>query len=251
MSVSPVTKAAAVQPSAAAASGSGASGAKTFEDLMASMRTDGAAAAAGADPKLTAGTDETEDRFLKLLVAQMKNQDPLNPLDNAQVTTQLAQINTVKGIDKLNASMSKMLERSNAGSATEAAAMVGRSVLVDGDRLELPEDGVARGGFQLAEAASVARIDVLSAAGTVVDSQVRNNLPAGLQTFQWDGKVGSRTLDPGSYTLRVTAANANRPVEATPLSAAPVQAVVRGADGISLQLGPYGSKPLAEVRGIL
>src|SRR5687767_3240367 len=45
---------------------------------------------------------EQQDRFLKLLVTQMKNQDPLNPLDNAQVTTQLAQINTVTGIEKLN-----------------------------------------------------------------------------------------------------------------------------------------------------
>jgi flagellar basal-body rod modification protein FlgD len=251
MSVSAITRATAVQPSAAAASGSTGSGGKSFEDLMASMRTDGAAAAAGADPKLSAGTDETEDRFLKLLVAQMKNQDPLNPLDNAQVTTQLAQINTVKGIDKLNASMTRMLERASGGSATEAAAMVGRSVLIDGDRLELAEGGVARGGFQLAESASVARIDVFDASGTLVDSRIRNNLPAGLQIFQWDGKVGSKLMDPGSYTLRITAANASRQVEATPLSAAPVQAVVRGAEGISLQLGAFGTKPLSDVRGIL
>ncbi len=49
--------------------------------------------------------DDPQDRFLKLLVTQMKNQDPLNPLDNAQVTSQLAQISTVSGIDKLNATL--------------------------------------------------------------------------------------------------------------------------------------------------
>lgn len=45
---------------------------------------------------------QQQDRFVKLLVAQMKNQDPLNPMDNAQMTSQIAQINTVAGIEKLN-----------------------------------------------------------------------------------------------------------------------------------------------------
>jgi flagellar basal-body rod modification protein FlgD len=248
MAVNPVSPSTGVVPPAAAASGSNSASARGFEATMASMRAEGAS----GGPALTAGTDETEDRFLKLLVAQMRNQDPLNPLDNAQVTTQLAQINTVKGIDKLNASVAKMLERSDSGSTAEAASMVGRSVLVEGDRLELPqEEGVARGGFELAQPASSVRIDVLDDTGTVVDSQLRANLPAGLHMFEWDGRVGGRTLDAGAYTLQVSAANANRTVEATPLSAVPVQAVVRGADGTALQLGALGSRPLADVRGIL
>jgi flagellar basal-body rod modification protein FlgD len=250
MAVNPVSPSTGVVPAAAAAAAAGpnSAGARSFESLMASMRTEGAP----SEPALAAGTDETEDRFLKLLVAQMRNQDPLNPLDNAQVTTQLAQINTVKGIDKLNASVAKMLERSDSGSTAEAASMVGRSVLVDGDRLELPkEDGVARGGFELAQAAASVRIDVLDDTGTVVDSQLRANLPAGLHMFEWDGRVGSRTLDAGTYTLRVAAANASQTVEATPLSAVPVQAVIRGAEGTALQLGALGSRPLADVRGIL
>jgi flagellar basal-body rod modification protein FlgD len=247
MSVSPVSQKSAAPASGAAAPGANAANAKTFDALMASMRADGEAG--GATP--TAGADETEDRFLKLLVAQMKNQDPMNPLDNAQVTSQLAQINTVKGIDKLNLSVSKMLERSDAGSATEAAAMVGRSVLVDGDRLELPADGVARGGFVLAQSAGLVRIEVLDPSGTVVDSQTRSGLPAGLQMFEWDGEVGGRSSAPGSYGLRVHASNGGQAVEATPLSAAPVRAVVRGPEGTSLQLGTFGSRPLSEVRGIL
>ena len=49
-----------------------------------------------------ASAGEQQDRFMKLLVAQMKNQDPLNPMDNAQMTTQIAQINTVAGLERLN-----------------------------------------------------------------------------------------------------------------------------------------------------
>ena len=63
--------------------------------------TTGASNAAGTQ-SATAAANEASDRFLKLLVTQMQNQDPLNPMDNAQVTSQMAQINTVTGIDKLN-----------------------------------------------------------------------------------------------------------------------------------------------------
>ena len=70
----------------------------------------GSAASAASGTASTNGTGESSDRFLKLLVAQLKNQDPLNPLDNAQVTSQMAQISTVQGIEKLNGTMGAMLE---------------------------------------------------------------------------------------------------------------------------------------------
>jgi flagellar basal-body rod modification protein FlgD len=257
MAVSSINGASTISPSAAtpssAAGGASASNAKTFDALLASIRqtpSDTRVSAAEAEAAANDGK-ATEERFLKLLVAQMKNQDPLNPLDNAAVTTQLAQINTVQGIEKLNASVQKMLERDGTGDATDAAAMIGRRVLVDGNTLELPADGVARGGFELSQAATAVRIDVLDRAGKTVDTLTRSNLPAGMQTFEWDGKVGGETLDAGNYTLRIAATNANQKVEVTPLTAAPVQAVVRGADGVALQLGAFGSRLLTEVRGIL
>lgn len=72
------------------------------------------ATSAGAASNLTSASDQ-QDRFMKLLVAQMKNQDPLNPMDNAQMTSQIAQINTVAGIEKLNSTVE--------GLASEFAAM--------------------------------------------------------------------------------------------------------------------------------
>jgi flagellar basal-body rod modification protein FlgD len=252
-----VLQSAATVKAATAASGSKA----TFDSVLASLRgTDatatatGAAAGTGSAASAASGAssaDDTEDRFLKLLVAQMRNQDPLNPLDNAAVTSQLAQINTVRGIENLNKSLQTLVDRSGSGTATEAAAMVGRSVLVEGDKLELPQDGSARGGFELAGPATNVRVDVLDRTGAVVDSQTRANVAAGIQTFEWDGTTGTRTYDPGTYTLRVTATNGTDKVEATPLAAAPVRAVIRGTDGVSLQLGTYGSKPLEQIRAIL
>jgi hypothetical protein len=129
MSLSAIAPKATVSPSAAtptaSPTGTGA-GSAAFDSVLNQLRgstgtagVPGAGATTGgAGTTGRAGEDATEDRFLKLLVAQMKNQDPLNPLDNAQVTTQLAQINTVKGIDKLNTSLQTLVDGSKQGRDT-------------------------------------------------------------------------------------------------------------------------------------
>src|SRR5690349_17940969 len=89
--------------------------------------------------KSTSSADQTEDRFLKMLIAQMNNQDPLNPLDNSQVTSQLAQINTVRGIEQLNTTLSKFVNAQTGGKAIDDAALIGRNVLVDGSTVSLAD----------------------------------------------------------------------------------------------------------------
>jgi flagellar basal-body rod modification protein FlgD len=181
----------------------------------------------------------------------MNNQDPLNPMDNAQVTSQLAQINTVKGIDQLNGTMAKLLDRFQTGGPADAVPMVGRQVLVAGNTLDLPADGVAKAGFELPRGASAVTIEVLDSRGKVIESQVRKNVQAGIQTFAWDGTAGGKTLPAGTYGLRVTAVNGGKPVDATPLTAATVQAALKTSSGTSLQLSGLGSRPLSDVRGVL
>ena len=79
-----------------------------------------------------ATASEQNDRFLKLLVTQMQNQDPLNPMDNAQVTTQLAQISTVSGVDKLNTSINQMSSLLLQSQTLQGAGLVGKDVLIAG-----------------------------------------------------------------------------------------------------------------------
>jgi hypothetical protein len=136
-------------------SSASSSASASFDSLVASLK---GGSAAGTQAGANASADEGEDRFLKLLVAQMNNQDPLSPMDNAQVTSQLAQINTVKGIDQLNGTMQKLLDRFQTGGPADAVPMVGRQVLVPGDKLDLPADGVAKAGFELASGASAVTI---------------------------------------------------------------------------------------------
>ena len=94
-------------------------------DLLAAMNP--ASSATSTD-----STAATQDRFMKLLVTQMKNQDPLNPLDNAQVTSQLAQLSTVTGIDKVNATLQSLMGSMQPSQSLQAAGMIGHSVLAPG-----------------------------------------------------------------------------------------------------------------------
>lgn len=248
---------AVVNAATSAASTSSTSG-NAFNSMVNSMINQGTSSAATTATSSSTGTstpaaadDEGADRFLKLLVAQMNNQDPLNPMDNAQVTSQLAQINTVKGIDQLNGTMQKLLDRFQTGGPADAVPMVGRQVLVPGDKLDLPADGVAKAGFELASGASAVTIDVLDAGGKVIESQVRKNVQAGIQTFAWDGTAGGKSMPAGTYGLRITAVNGGKPVNATALTAATVEAALKTSSGTSLQLGGLGSRPLSDVRGVL
>src|SRR3990167_8083696 len=89
-------------------------------------------AKAGAAATASTAAD-TQDRFLKLLVTQMKNQDPLNPMDNAQVTSQMAQLSTVTGIDKLNVTLQALSDSMASSQSLQAASMIGYGVLVPGN----------------------------------------------------------------------------------------------------------------------
>src|SRR6476620_5119835 len=112
---------------------------------------------------LTSAADQ-QDRFMKLLVAQMQNQDPLNPMDNAQMTSQVAQINTVGGIEKLNTTVNSLMYAFNRMQAQSATQLVGRQVLVEGSQVQMA-NGAATGGVTLDAAADTVNVDVLDDAG--------------------------------------------------------------------------------------
>src|SRR3954468_15871903 len=115
-----------------------------------------------SSPSASAAADATmaSDRFLKLLVPQMRNQDPLNPLDNAQVTSQMAQINTVTGIDKLNTTVQGLSSQFVQLQAMQGASLVGRDVIVGGNKLSVDATaGVGQGGFELANAADSVKVE--------------------------------------------------------------------------------------------
>lgn len=206
----------------------------------------------GSQAKTATSTiQEGQDRFLKLLVTQLKNQDPLNPLDNAAVTTQLAQINTVTGIEKLNDTLGKLFDVYDTGQSMQAAGMIGRAVLVAGNKMEL-SGGMAVGGVDLASSAGTVTVKVKDAGGRVVHSQEMGKKDAGSFAFGWDGvtDTGEKATD-GHYTFSVEASSNNTPVTVTALQAGTVSAVVRGKTGFTLDLGSAGNVPYSAVKQII
>ena len=196
------------------------------------------AGATGAAAALSSSNSgETEDRFLKLLVAQLKNQDPLNPMDNAQVTTQMAQIQTVSGIDKLNTTVQGLNGQFAQLQALSGASLVGRDVLIEGNRL-VADNGVGHGGFDLASQADHVKLDVMDASGRVIDSVDLGAMASGRHTFDWTPPAG---VDPNlASRFRVSGALGTTAVTATAYTRDRVDAVSTGPDGLVLELANAG-----------
>ncbi|TMH06892.1 MAG: flagellar hook assembly protein FlgD [Betaproteobacteria bacterium] len=176
----------------------------------------------------------SEDRFLKLLVTQMQNQDPLNPMDNAQITSQMAQINTVNGIEKLNTTVASLSGQFLQMQTLQGASLVGRGVLVEGKQVVMNDSGKGVGGFELDGAADSVKVEVLNAAGHVVDTMDMGAETSGRHGFTWTPP--STVTDTTGLTFRVTATSGAAAVTSRPLMADTVVAVSTGGDGLNLSL---------------
>lgn len=199
----------------------------------------------GLDTSALAGSSSAggADRFLKLLVAQMQNQDPLNPMDNAQVTSQMAQINTVTGIEKLNTTVEGLTSQFVQMQALQGASLVGRDVIVPGNVLDIAE-GTGQGGFALTSAADAVKVEILSASGQVVDTLNLGAQSAGTHSFDW--KAGTATNDSG-LRFRVTSTLGGTTTSATALMRDHIDAVSTSGSGFSLELARSGSTAYSKV----
>jgi flagellar basal-body rod modification protein FlgD len=192
-----------------------------------------------ADSQATLSTKNdagSESRFLKLLVAQMQNQDPMNPLDNAQVTSQMAQINTVSGIERLNSTVAGLNGQLVHLQALQGVTLVGRDVTVAGNRLSVA-DGIGVGGFELSAPADSVRVEVLNAAGHVADTLDLGAQGVGRQSFTWP--AGS-VADGDGYRFRVSALSGSASVLGGTLMRDHVTAVSSAGDALQLDLRHSG-----------
>ncbi|MFN4003827.1 MAG: flagellar hook assembly protein FlgD [Hylemonella sp.] len=192
---------------------------------------------------------EMQDRFLKLLVAQINNQDPLNPMDNAQMTTQMAQINTVSGIQQLNETLQGFASQFASMQLLQATALVGHDVLLPGNTLTRDAaTGLASSAFDLAGDAQQVRIEILAPSGALLGTLDAGALGAGRHSFSWDASAY-----PGidSLRYRVTATNGKTPVATTPYSAERVLAVGQRDGTVSVDLGSGRSVPYTDIVAVL
>lgn len=202
------------------------------------------------------------DKFMTLLVTQLKNQDPLNPLDNAQVTSQLAQLSTVTGVNKLNATLETLKNSYQSTEALQATNLIGHGVLVEGNKLGLYE-GQAILGAELDSDVDKLQVVITSATtGKEVATIELGPQKAGVVPIAWDGipdpnKLGEDgkpvKLPDGTYTYKVVAMRGGEAVtDARALAFDSVASVTTNAkDGVKLNLPVKGVVTMADIKQVL
>ncbi|TPG64800.1 flagellar hook assembly protein FlgD [Ewingella americana] len=200
--------------------------------------------------------DDLSSNFLTLLVAQLKNQDPTNPMDNAQLTSQLAQINTVSGIEKLNTTLGSISGQINSNQSVQATSLIGHGVMVAGKAILV---GTSAGtvsttpfGLELERSVDTTTVTISDSNGKVVKTLNLGAQTAGVHSYSWDGKQddGTTAVD-GSYSFSVNATSGGEQMVASTLNYALVNGVTNDTSGAVLDLGVRGTSTLANVRQIL
>jgi len=147
---------------------------------------------------------------MNLLIAQLKNQDPLNPVDNSQLMSQLAQFSQLQETQQMAKSLNQFIAQQNTANATNLVTLLGKHVTTNGSTFSLTSGTPAPISYTLAANASTATVQILNAAGVPVATWTGTNQSAGPQNLTWDGKDSSgNTLPTGTYSFTVSAKGAN------------------------------------------
>lgn len=195
---------------------------------------------------------DLQNNFLKLLVVQLQNQDPTNPMDNQQLTSQLAQINTVSGIEKLNTTLSSVLSQINSQQSLDASTLIGKGVMIEGSQILTGNGSTTPFGIRLEEASDKTTVSVQSASGETVRTLQLGSMCAGVHHDFWDGTLEDGSTAPdGAYTFTLSSTRGDNRVVAQPLNYARVNGVTPSSDGARLDLGTKGMAMLNELSQIL
>lgn len=210
-------------------------------------------------------SDELRNNFMTMLVTQLQNQDPLSPMKNEDMTAQLAQINTVSGIEELNESMEAITGQIDAGQTLQATSLIGKGVLVPGDRVLLSQGEAAEGeeaqvtttpfGIELDQPADNVIVTITNQSGEVVNRYEMGSAKAGVESFSWDGQTSDgQTAADGAYSVSVEATRGGEAVPVETLNYAVVGSVTPPINGGSVQLdlgAVYGQVGLSDIKQIL
>ena len=211
-----------------------------------------ASSAKSAMPSSATTSSEIQDRFLKLLVTQLKTQDPLNPLDNAQITSQMSQISTVGGIEKLNTTIQEFSSSMLSTQSLQATGMIGRSVYTEGSRLAFNGSTAAGGGIELPQSVDSLKVSIVGPGGNVVRQIDLGARQAGLVNFQWDGRNdGGAAAVAGNYTFQVNATSSGQAVPVVSLMSGLVSSITLGADGVRANVNGVGDVSVRNINRIM
>jgi flagellar basal-body rod modification protein FlgD len=194
----------------------------------------------------TPGSDMGKEEFLRLLVTQLSNQDPMNPLDGQEFAAQLAHFTSVEQLLNIqqtlvaNGELNSVLAQGiNSG---VASGLIGRTIEADGAALLWDGSTTGGAGFDLAGAATEVHVTIRDAAGNIVRVLDLGSTEAGKHTIDWNGRdANGATVPKGTYTMEVSARDTNGDrIPTQTFTAGRVERVTFGQDGIKLWIGELG-----------
>ena len=208
---------------------------------VASLPTAASSSTSVTENFATTNAAQTQDSFIQLLVAQIRNQDPTKPMTSSDMTAQMSSLNMVSGINQLNTTLTSLAGNAQSTNAMQSASLIGHSVLVPGNNLQLTS-GKAEMGLQLGQAAADVQVNILDSSGKVINTQDLGVQAAGLLNLTWDGTGATESNSP--YTFTVTATNAGTSIPSTnisPLEVAVVKNVTLAGGITSLNVTSAGN----------
>jgi flagellar basal-body rod modification protein FlgD len=160
----------------------------------------------------TAGTNELgKDAFLKLLIAQLQHQDPLNPADSTEFTAQLAQFSSLETLSSINTNIEDLQAYQVAISNSQAVSYIGKQILANGDSVNIQSGLAGDMRFVLSDDAASVFFNIYDATGQYIDTVEAGAFQAGQNTFDWDGTDAQGNLLPdGAYRYNIQATDQDK-----------------------------------------
>ncbi len=203
-------------------------------------------------PQAKGGDEIGQEEFLKLMTAQVNNQDPMKPMTDGEFFSQIAQFSSVAGIQDLQSSFSQVATALQSNQALQASTMVGRTVMIPSGEAVFNGSDPVTGKVGVEDATSGLTINILDASGAVVRSMNMGAQNSGSVNFSWDGldNMGER-LSAGDYTIEAIALTGGESIQLGTLLAEKVESVTLGSGGVTLDLASDRSVPIASIKQVM
>jgi flagellar basal-body rod modification protein FlgD len=198
---------------------------------------------------------DLQKNFLTLLMAQIKNQDPTDPIKNTELTSQLAQINTASGIERLNNAVGQVSNQINQQKNIEVSSLLGHHIMVPSNQIIHTENVKTNFGVELIGKATSIKIEIKDHNGKtlhVINKTNEDNISSGIHHFTWNGKdLNNQNVKTGKYDIVITAKNNDKNIPALGLSEEVIQSIITSSDNPIFDLGASRNITLEQIREVL
>jgi len=198
-----------------------------------------------------ASVSKDQADFMTLLIAQMKNQDPTNPMDNNQMAAQMAQLNMVSGINKMNTTLTGLSGNQQISNSMQATALIGHQVMVTSNKFEL-NGGKSQMAMDLSNSADNVVVNISDNNGNIISTLNLGSKAAGIQNISWNGQTNAGAIaTDGAYIYDIAASNQGATVSTTALSSGIVQSISISGGQVQANVSTLGNVALADIHQVI